>query len=84
MIVANERGFSERSIHTAVVGEGFSLIVIFQHEIDQLEPGRWEKYRARWYTRLHPGGRLIVADHSEGIGAMPQRERQHSWSPPPL
>ncbi len=84
MIVANERGFSVRHIDTAVVGEGFYLIIIFGHEIDKLEPGKREEYHARWRTRLLPGGRLIYADQSEGIGKAPFGVREHSWSPTSL
>ncbi len=84
MIVANERGFSERSIHTAVVGEGFYLIIIFGSEIDKLEPGQWPEYFDRWYARLLPGGRLVVAESSDGIGDMPMGGSNHSWEPEPL
>ena len=82
MIVANERGFSERSIHVAVAGERFFLIIVFSHEIDRLPPGKWDEHYERLRTRLSPGGRLIVADSSTGIGAMPKGTRQHSWVTP--
>ncbi len=82
MIVANEKGFSERSIHTAVAGEGFFLIIIFQSEIAQLPPGKWEEYRERWRTRLYPGGRLITGEVEDAFGAAPKGPRNHSWITP--
>lgn len=82
VIVANEQGFSERNIHAAVQGEGFFLIIVFGHEIDQLNPGEWSQLYDRWRARLYLGGRLIIADSSEGIGIMPVGARQHSWTLP--
>jgi len=82
MIVANERGFSERGIDSAIVGEGFFLIIVMSGEIGQLQSDRRLDVLSHLKTRLYPGGRLIIADSSEGIGGMPKGTRQHSWVTP--
>ncbi len=81
MIVANKEGYSERNIYAAVAGEGFFLVIIMSGEIGKMLPGEWQVMKERWLTRLYPGGRLIIADSSEGIGALPI-SRNHSWVTP--
>lgn len=62
MIVINDRGISERNIMSPIVGEGFDLIVVYKYEIAALFTGTWPKLLPQLMTRLHEGGRLVIAE----------------------